>query len=68
MTKSDQTPKAEVLDDADLDNLNGGFEAWPAKWKGFSLNGKGDSSNNVAGITADQKTIIGGFKSMGGMD
>ena len=65
MTKSDQTAKAEVLEDGDLDDLNGGFEAWPAKWKGFSLNGKGTS--NVAGITADQKTIIGGFKSMSGM-
>lgn len=65
MTQSDQTPKAEMLDDDDLDNLNGGFEAWPAKWKGFSLDGKSDS--NVAGITADQKTIIGGFKSMSGM-
>ncbi len=65
MTKSDQTAKAEVLEDGDLDDLNGGFEAWPAKWKGFWLNGK--ATSNVAGITADQKTIIGGFKSMSGM-
>ena len=27
-----------------------------------------NTDNNVAGITADQKTIIGGFKSMTGMD
>ena len=66
MTDSNKSKNAEVLDDEALDNLHGGFEAWPAKWKGFSLDGK--SADAVAGITADQKTIIGGFKSMSGMD
>lgn len=62
MAQDDQTRPTALSDDA-LDEASGGFEAWPAKWKGFSLNGKG---NSALEITADQKTIIGGFKSMSG--
>lgn len=64
MSDKDQSPQPEALSDDDLDASSGGFEAWPAKWKGFSLNGKGNSSMEA---TQPSITIIGGFKSMSGM-
>lgn len=52
---------AKALDDTDLDAAQGA---------GGAANGiliAANTENEVAGITADQKTIIGGFKSMTGM-
>lgn len=65
MSDQDRNTTPETLSDGDLDACSGGFEAWPAKWKGFSLNGKGNTPVAPAPHSA---TIIGGFKSMSGMD
>ena len=48
--------KPTDLNDEALDDAAGGFEAWPAKWKGFSLNGKGHTA-----------TIEGGFSDVSGL-
>ena len=62
MTKDKAAPPVSDLNDADLDTIQGGYEAWPSKVHVPEID-----SDSVAGITADQKTIIGGFKSMSGM-
>lgn len=43
--------KPTELSDVLLDEAAGGFEAWPAKWKGFSLNGKGNSTATEGGFS-----------------
>ena len=53
---------AKPLEDSDLDTAQGAGGAM----SGILI--AANTENNVAGITADQKTIIGGFKSMSGMD
>ena len=40
-TKEDRAATLVELDESDLDAASAGFEAWPCKWKGFSLDGKG---------------------------
>ena len=58
MTKRDE---AKPFSDEELDDVQGAGAA-----QGILI--AATTENNVAGITADQKTIIGGFKSMTGMD
>ena len=37
MKSSDAPQGPEILNDADLEDITGGFEAWPAKWVGPQL-------------------------------
>ena len=46
-----ETRQPTGLDDDALDAAAGGFEAWPSKWKGFSLNGKGNTASAQGGIS-----------------
>ena len=48
--------KPTDLSDDTLDQAAGGFEAWPAKWKGFSLDGK-----------AEDTSLEGGFSDVSGL-
>lgn len=75
---------AKPLDDDDLDVSiggadtligGGGFDFADYKTKDSSSGGAATAiviaattDNNVAGITPDQKTIVGGFKSTSGID
>lgn len=64
MTDSD---KATEVSDFTLDEAAGGFfEAWPAKWS--TASSKSDNPVlEVAGISPDQGTIIGGFSGVSGL-
>ena len=52
------------LSETELDEAAGGFfEAWPCKWSGFSLDGKGNDAtteggfSDVSGLEAEVQTV-----------
>lgn len=56
MTHPKETKVPEALAEADLDNVTGGFEAWPTKVSGPQL--KSDSTEMVGKHTASDMTQL----------